>query len=253
MSHLFSTRLGGLARALPSVAAVVLSLFSVAANADEAAIRKALSERLPTVKIDEISKAMVPGLYELRMGTEVFYADEQGNFLIQGHVIDTKTKVDLTEARIEKLSAIDFASLPLKDALLIKQGSGARRFVVFADPNCGYCKHLEKDLLTMKDVSIYTFVMPILGPDSNVKARDIWCNKEPGKTWRNWMVDGTAPPKNMGKCDVAALDRNVEMGHKYRVQGTPAIVFEDGTRAPGAIPLDQIESRLAAAAAARKS
>jgi thiol:disulfide interchange protein DsbC len=245
--------LRGVTRALPRWAFSALGLVCLAASADEAAIRKALTERLPTIKIDEVSKAMVPGLWEVRMGTEVFYSDEQGNYLIQGHVIDTRTKVDLTEARIDKLSAIDFSALPLKDAMLIKQGTGARRFVVFADPNCGYCKRLEKDLLTMKDVSIYTFMMPILGPDSNVKARDIWCNKEPGKTWRSWMVDGAQPPKSMGRCDTAALDRNVEMGHKYRVQGTPAIVFEDGTRAPGAIPLEQIEQRLVTAAAARKS
>jgi len=217
------------------------------AGADEAAIHKTLAERLPNFpKIDEVTKSPIPGLYEVRIGTDIVYSDETGSHIVQGSIIDTRTRADLTQARIDKLTAIDFASLPLKDAILIKQGTGARKLVIFADPNCGYCKRIEKDLLTLKDVSIYTFLLPILGPDSNVKARDIWCSKDPGKTWRTWMVDGAAIPKSMGNCDTAALDRNVALGQRYKVNGTPAVVFEDGTRAPGAIPAAQIEARMAA-------
>ncbi len=227
----------------------VLLLLPLGAMADEAAIRKNLTERLPNFPpIDEISKTPIPGLFEVRIGAEVLYSDENGNYLIQGHVIDTKTRADLTEARIAKLTQVDFASLPLQDAILIKQGSGSRKLVVFGDPNCGYCKRLERDLQSLKDVSIYTFLYPILGPDSNVKSKDIWCAKDPGKVWRSWMVDGVAPPKMMGKCDTAALERNLALGTRHRVQGTPAVVYEDGTRSPGAVPADQIESRLAAAA-----
>ncbi|MEY4416621.1 MAG: hypothetical protein RIQ53_3914, partial [Pseudomonadota bacterium] len=217
--------------------------------ADEAAIRKALAERLPNLpRIDEVSKTPIPGLYEVRIGTELVYADENGNHILQGNLIDTRTRADLTQARVDKLTAIDFDRLPLKDAFVIRQGSGARKLVVFSDPNCGYCKRLEKDLLALKDVTIYTFLYPILGADSTAKSRDIWCAKDPGKTWRGWMIDGETPTKAMGNCDVAAVQRNVELGRKYRVQGTPAVVFEDGSRAPGAIPAAQIESRLAAAA-----
>jgi len=229
--------------------ALLAGLIGGAALADEAAIRKNLAERLPNFpKIDEVIKTPMAGLYEVRLGTDIVYTDENGNYLIQGALIDTKSKADLTQARIDKLTAIDFASLPLKDAVLVKQGTGARKLVVFGDPNCGYCKRLEKDLLALKDVSIYTFLYPILGPDSTTKSKDIWCAKDPGKAWRSWMVDGQAPAKVMGACDAGALDRNTEMGRKYKVQGTPALVFEDGSRAPGAIPAAQIESRMAAAA-----
>jgi thiol:disulfide interchange protein DsbC len=183
----------------------------------------------------------------VRIGQEILYADEQGNYLVQGNLIETKTRVDLTEARLAKLTAIDFASLPLKDAVVIKQGNGARRMAVFVDPNCGYCKRFERDLVKVPDVTIYTFLYPILGPDSNAKSKDIWCAPDSGKAWRAWMVDGVAPPKSIGKCDVAALDRNVEFGKKHRVQGTPAIVFEDGSRVPGAIPMEQVEKYLATA------
>ncbi|MBL0090264.1 MAG: DsbC family protein [Ideonella sp.] len=229
--------------------ALALSLCAAGlAVADEAAIRKNLAERLPNFpKIDEVSKSPIAGLYEVRLGTDLLYTDENGSYIVQGSIIDTKTRTDITQARIDKLTAIDFASLPLKDAILIKQGAGTRKLVVFADPNCGYCKRIEKDLLTLKDVSIYTFLLPILGPDSNVKSRDIWCAKEPAKIWRSWMVDGTAIPKSMGECDTAALDRNLKMGQRYKVNGTPAVVFEDGSRSPGAMPAAQIEARMVAA------
>ena len=232
-----------------TLAATVALLAAGPARADEAAIRKNLPERLANFpKIDEVSKTPIPGLYEVRLGTDLVYTDETGSYLIQGSIMDTRTKADLTQARIDKLTAIDFASLPLKNAVLIKQGTGARKLVVFGDPNCGYCKRLEKDLLALKDVSIYTFLYPILGPDSTAKSRDIWCAKDPGKAWRAWMVDGQLPAKAAANCDTAAIDLNTEMGRKYKVQGTPAVVFEDGSRAPGAIPTAQIEQRIAAAA-----
>ena len=243
----FTPKLARLNHGLVTV--LLASLVSSAALADEAAIRKNLAERLPNFpKIDEVIKTPMAGLYEVRIGTDIVYTDESGNYLIQGSLIDTKSRADLTQARIDKITAIDFANLPLKDAVLVKQGNGARKLVVFGDPNCGYCKRLEKDLLALKDVSIYTFLYPILGPDSTAKAKDIWCAKNPGKAWRSWMVDGQAPAKVMGACDAGALDRNTEMGRKYKVQGTPALVFEDGSRAPGAIPAAQIDTRMAAAA-----
>ena len=167
---------------------VVLALAGAAlssALADEAAIRKNLAERMPGLpKIDEVSKTPIAGLYEVRIGTDILYTDEVGNHIIEGSLYDTRTHTDLTKARVDKLTAIDFAQLPLKDAIVLKQGNGSRKMAVFADPNCGYCKRLEKDLVNVKDVTIYTFVIPILGADSAVKARDIWCAKDNGKVWR---------------------------------------------------------------------
>lgn len=229
------------------LAAAAGLLWLTTAFAQEAVIRKNLAERLPTLpKIDEVSKSPIPGLYELRIGTDIYYTDEKGDYIVQGSLIDTKTRINVTEARIDKLTAVAFSALPIKDAVVYKQGTGARKMAVFADPNCGYCKRFEKDLMSLKDVTIYTFVYPILGPDSNAKSRDIWCSKDAAKAWRSWMIDGSAPPKVMGACDTAALDRNVEFGRKHRIQGTPAIFFEDGTRKPGALPAAEVEKLLAA-------
>lgn len=228
---------------------------ATASIAQEAAIRKNLAERLPAdfPKIDEVSKTPIPGLWEVRIGTELLYTDDQGNHVIQGTIFDTRSKTNLTEQRIDKLTAIDFAQLPLKDAMVVKQGSGARKLAVFADPNCGYCKRLERDLLAVKDVTIYTFLYPVLGPDSNDKSRSIWCSKDAMKTWRAWMVEGTTPPKAMGSCDVSAIERNTAFGRKHRITGTPALFFEDGKRVPGAMPAAEVEKRLAEAAKPAKS
>jgi thiol:disulfide interchange protein DsbC len=236
---------------LRTAAAALLLLAGASVFAQEAAIRKNLAERLPQLpKIDEVTKTSIPGIFEVRFGgTQILYSDATGDHVFaNASLIDTKSRTDLTEARIEKLTAIEFDKLPLKDAMVITQGTGARKLAVFVDPNCGYCKRFERDLTTVKDVTIYTFLIPILGPDSTVKSRDIWCAKDASKAWRAWMVDGVTPPKSSGSCDTAVLDRNLELSKKHRITGTPALVFEDGTRKPGALPAEQVEKLLTAAA-----
>ena len=220
------------------------------AQGQEVLIRKNLAERIPKLpKIDEVNKTPIAGVFEVRYGgTEIMYTDAEGRYIFEGSLIDTRTMANLTEQRIDKLTAIDFSTLPLKDALVIKQGTGARRLAVFVDPNCGYCKRFERDLLTIKDVTVYTFLMPILGPDSTVKSKDIWCAKDAAKSWRAWMIDGVAPAKAAEGCDVAAVERNVAFGRKHRLNGTPALLFEDGVRKPGALPAAMVEQLLAAAA-----
>lgn len=219
---------------------------SVSVFADEAVIRKNLATRLPNLpKIDEVTKTPVDGLWEIRLGSEVIYSDDQGSFVIEGQIIDTQKHVNLTEARIAKLTAIDFNKLPLKDAVVWKQGTGARKIVVFADPNCTYCKRFEKDLNSVKNVTVYTFLFPILGGDSPDKSKAIWCAKDKGKAWRSWMLDGTPPPAVAGKCDTTALERNAALGRKHAVNGTPALVFEDNERVPGIISAEEVEKKLA--------
>ena len=228
-----------------TIALALTAGFVHAALAQEALIRKNLAERLPDFpKIDEVNKTPIPGLYEVRIGTEIVYTDERGDHVIQGSIIDTKTRSDVTQARIDKLTAIDFASLPLKDAIVWKQGTGARKIVVFADPNCGYCKKFETEMQQVKDVTVYTFLLPILGPDSSDKAKNIWCAKDNSAVWRDWMIKGAAAPRSMGKCDTSVLDRNIALGKKHRVNGTPALVFEDGKRVPGALPPAEVEKQL---------
>ena len=236
----------GAALALAAMIGAALPASTFAQNTPDATIRKVLAERFTDLpKIDEVTKAPMPGLYEVRVGTDLFYTDAEGSYLIiGGQLLETKTRRNVTEERQKKLTAIDFASLPLKDAIVWKTGNGKRRIAVFADPNCGYCKRFEQELGKSKDLTVYTFLMPILSADSTEKSNAIWCAKDPTAAWRSWMVDGVQPPAAPKSCDSPA-ERNLAMGRKYRVNGTPAIVFEDGVRVPGMLNAAQLEQQLA--------
>ncbi len=217
---------------------------SMGAFAQEAAIRKNLAERLPNLpKIDEVSKTPMDGLYEIRVNhSEIFYTDAQGNFLIQGSLIDTQARADLTEQRLNKLTAIAFKDLPLKDSFTIVRGNGKRKMAVFEDPNCGYCKRFERDLTKVDNVTVHVFLYPILSADSNEKSRNIWCAKDKGAAFLDWMTKDVVP--KTAQCDATAVARNVELGKKARITGTPTIIFADGSRVPGAIGADRIEKFL---------
>ena len=232
-------------RAFAATALMALSLSSALAQGHEATIRKNLSERIPQIpKIEEITPTPLAGIYELRLSTnEIYYSDATGNFLIQGNLIDTKSKRNLTEEREAKLSAIDFSALPLKDAITLVHGNGKRKLAVFEDPNCGYCKRFERDLAKVDNVTVYLFLMPVLGPNSVEKSRNIWCAKDPGAAWVNLMQKDVTPAA--AQCNTAAVDRNLEFGRKYKITGTPTLVAQDGTRVPGAINSTQIEKLLA--------
>jgi thiol:disulfide interchange protein DsbC len=237
-----------------TLATFLASLAVLAAGpvrADEAAVRKTVAERLPDLpRIDEVTRTPVPGLYEVRYnGTEILYSSESGDYiLVNGSLVETRTRQNLTELRTQKLMVKDFDKLPLQDAIVIRQGSGARRMAMFVDPNCEYCKSFEQGLVGVHDVTIYAFLIPILGPESKTKARDIWCSKDPAKAWRDWMLQRVAPVRAM-KCDGAALERNLAFASQQRIAVTPSLFFADGSRKPGILAADAVESRLAAAAA----
>ena len=219
-------------------------LAGIGVQAQEAVIRKNLSERIPQLqKIDEISKTPVNGLYEVRVnGTDIFYTDADANYLIQGNLIDTRQRRNLTEERIDKLTAVNFDSLPLKDAFTVVRGNGKRKVAVFEDPNCGYCKRFERDLDKVTNVTVYTFLYPILSPDSAEKSKNIWCAKDKAKAWQDYMLRDQPLPA--ASCDVSAITRNLELGRKHKITGTPTLIFADGSRVPGAINAQQIEKYL---------
>ena len=249
-----------LARALRLLAAATFALACASAWSDEAAIRKNWNLNNPKgPPIDEISKTPIAGLYELRVDKEIVYSDDQGNYLIfpsrdqtDGHLLDARTKTDVTEQRLARIMAQDVPKLPYADALMIKQGTGARRMIVFEDPNCHYCKDAERNFAALKDVTIYTFLIPILGDDSVLKSRTIWCSKNNAQVWRSWMIQGVMPPRPMGACDRTAIDRNLELAARYHLNYTPAIIFDDGSRFAGMADLDRLSKRLDEVAAAKK-
>ena len=242
--------------------ALALAAAGLSAFADDAAIRRNWAAHNPkSPPIDEISKTPIAGLYELRIDKQVVYTDDQGIVAIypsrdqaDGHLVDTRSKVDLTEQRLARIRAQDLPRLPYGDAIVFRQGNGARHLVVFEDPNCHYCKDAERNFMQLKDVTIYTFLIPILGGDSAAKARQIWCSPNNGQAWRTWMTQGQMPPRAMGRCDVAALTRNLDLAARYDLNYTPAILFDDGTRHTGLAEVGPLSKRLdeVAAAAGKK-
>lgn len=216
------------------------------AVAQEATIRKNLTQRLPTLPaIDSVTPTPMKGLFEVRInGTELLYSDANGDFiLLQGELFDTRQRINLTEARLDQLTAIAFKDLPLKDAIVTVRGTGARKIAVFSDPNCNFCKRLERDLLKVNDVTIYTFVVAMLGQDSQTKSKNIWCAAKPADTYNAWMLEGQTPPTM--NCDSAAIGRNLAFAQKHRINGTPTSFLADGTRIAGA-DFKAIERGLAA-------
>lgn len=223
---------------------LALTLVCTGVLADEAAIRKNISERVPQLKsINEVKKSPIAGIYEVRINdTEIYYSDENGNYLLLGQMIDTKTRRNLTEERVDKLTAVAFKDLPFKDAFTIVRGNGKRKLAVFEDPNCGYCKRFERDLQKVDNITVYMFLYPILSQDSADKSKAIWCAKDSAKAWQDWMVREQAPAA--ANCDASALARNVELGRKHKISGTPTLIFTNGNRVPGAIDDKQLEKLL---------
>ena len=226
---------------------ICLGMMSLVAHSQEAVIRKNMAERIPQLKnIDEVNKTAIPGIFEIRVnGTDIFYTDAQANYLFQGALIDTKLRRNITEERIEKLTAIKFDALPFKDAFTVVRGNGKRKLVIFEDPNCGYCKRFERDLQSVDNVTIHMFLYPILGADSSEKSRAIWCAKDQAKAWLDYMVRDVQPAPAQAGCDASALTRNVELGRTYKITGTPTLIFVDGNRVPGAVDAKQVEKLLA--------
>ncbi len=217
--------------------------FYLPAIADEASVKKAVEAKLGG-KVSGVTKTSYLGLYEVYADGQIIYTDEKVSALLIGTLIDGKTMKNVTDERMQKLTAIKFSDLPLELAVKQVRGDGKRAFATFEDPNCGYCKKLAKDMAKLDNVTIYTFLYPILSPDSLEKSKQIWCSADKAKAWNDWMVDGKAP-SGKSDCDTTAVQKTVEAGRKLAINGTPTIFFSDGERVPGAVPVAKIEAKLA--------
>jgi len=208
----------------------------------ESVIKRTLEGRLGGAKIESVAKTPYLGLYEVRVDSEILYTDEKMNYIFSGNIIDAKSMQNLTEKRLRELSAIKWDNLPLDSAVKTVRGNGKRVLAVFSDPNCPYCKRFEKDLAKVDDITIYTFLYPILSQDSHDKAKAVWCSADKSKAWSELMLNAAVPAA--ARCDTP-IEKNLELGRKYRITGTPTLVFASGERVPGAISAEQIEKLLA--------
>lgn len=231
------------------VSVALLSVFATAAIADEASVKKAVEAAYPKFKVESVTKTSYAGLYEVFMGGQIIYTDEKMSFLIaEGHLVDPKTKKDITGERLEELTKVDFSSLPLDQAIKVVKGNGSRKLVVFSDVDCPYCKRLEQNELTnINDVTIYTFLYPIqqLHPDAIAKSKSIWCASNRTKAWEDWIFRNQLP-KSTGNCEVP-IEKVADLARDLGVSSTPTIIFANGKRMLGAQPYKDIERALVAA------
>lgn len=227
---------------------LAIALLPVPAMAQDSAkvtaeiIKKTIETRFQGAKVEAVTKTIYSGLWEVRLaGNDLLYSDDKVTFIFSGSIIDGNTHENVTEERKRKLSSIKFDELPLNLAMKQVRGNGKRVVVTFEDPNCGYCKKLQQDIAGVTDVTIYTFLYPILAADSGEKSKAIWCSTNPVKTWNDWMLNGVMPPPK--DCD-APNEKVVELGQKLKVNGTPTLFFPTGERMPGVIPTDRFEQML---------
>jgi len=228
------------------VGSLAALLISQAVVANENNVKKAIGPALeqmfgPGVKVDGVRKAGALNLYEVQIGGDLLYTDEKASYLINGDIFDLKAKKNLTDERKQKLSQIQFSDLPLDLAVKQVKGNGKRVVATFEDPNCSYCRKLAKELQGMNNVTIYTFLYPILSPDSTEKAKNLWCASDRAKAWNDLMIDGKQPAS--ANCD-HPTSKVVAFGQKLNIRGTPTIFFADGSRAPGYMPAVALEKAL---------
>jgi thiol:disulfide interchange protein DsbC len=228
---------------LSAIVLVGASIFFVGpANAQTEQIKSELQKKLGSnVKVKSVSPAPIAGLYEVIVGNEIVYTDSAGKYLIQGEVIELASGKNITEQRQADLNRIKWTDLNPANAIKNVRGNGSRQLAVFSDPNCGYCKRLEKSLQQLENVTIYTYLIPILSPDSALKSKQFWCSADPNKSYLDWMINGIAPS---GKSDCATpLDKNMSFAKTYGITGTPTLFFTDGSRFPGAVQITDIEKK----------
>lgn len=223
---------------------VLMAGWFSAAQANESVIRKSLEQRFPGAKVQSVVKTPYAQLYEVFMEGQLFYTDANARYLVVGKVIDATSRINLTERRAEDLMRVSFASLPLENAFKVVNGDGSRKIAVFSDPDCPFCKQFEEDLAKLENATIYTFIMPIEGlhPGASEKAKAIWCAPDRVDAWNQWMRKNVLP-KNLGNCD-NPIAKNVQLGSRLGINGTPTTIFADGKRIPGRIPVAQLDQRM---------
>lgn len=238
-----------------ALSALVFSTSSAWAQ-DLDAIKKTISTNFSVnipdwPAVDEVSTTPIQGLYEVRLGdSEIIYTDETGNYIMLGNLVQTQGARNLTQERIDELTAVKFSDLSLDDAIVIKRGDGSRKIAVFEDPQCSYCHRFEQEFQSVDNVTVYVFLYPILSHKSLEQTQNIWCAADPAAAWQDWMLNMKEPAQ--ASCDTTALQRNISFGRKYKITGTPTMIFEDGSRIPGAVQPELIEVRLQEASGKKK-
>lgn len=217
----------------------VALLLSHSAFAAEDTLKNKLNQQYPALKIENLQKTEMPGLYSATLNEQVVYLDEAGQYLFTGSMIRLKDQKNLTKDLVLQQNSIDWKKLPLNNAIKTVRGTGKRQLAVFSDPNCPYCKRLETELAKLTDVTIYTFIYP-LKPQSIAVSKQVWCDKNPAQAWRN-LLQKNINPSAAATC-ANPIQQNLKLGESLGVNGTPTLILSNGFKLVGAYPAEQLES-----------
>jgi len=194
--------------------------------------------------IDTVNPSPIAGLYEIVSQRHIFYSDASGKHLIMnGHIVDTTHRRDLTAERLQALNKIDWSILPLDKAIVSGDPKGVP-VAVFTDPDCPFCRRLEQELVKVKGVKVYTFLYPLtqLHKQSRLHAESIWCAKDRHRAMLDIMLHKKELAK--GKC-ATPIDQIHALGTKLKINGTPTLIAGDGRINPGVMPAKRLKSWLA--------
>lgn len=237
-----------------TLSALVLPMvLNTGALASVAQVESNLAKQYPATKIASVSETPIKGIYEVVLGKNLVYTDVQASHFLFGDIIRMKDQVNISSPKRDELKKIDFNKLPFADAIKYVKGDGSRRIAVFSDPDCPYCRQLEPQLAKLDNVTIYLFTNPLasLHPTARNTTKKIWCAKDSGKAWREYVISGIEPNSD-GNCE-NPVDRNIQLSRELGFDGTPMTLLEDGTVVAGAVSAGELDYKLDKVAAAKKA
>ena len=213
---------------------------------DIAALTKIAQIWFAGTPVESVKPSRYPGLYEIKTRESYFYTNASADWILTGDLIDVATKENLTQIQIIAAQTFEFSEIPLENTIKLVRGNGSRKMIVFSDPNCGYCKKLESEFDSVKDVTIYIQPWAMLTPDSETKIKAVLCSFNPSDAWHSLMTKGIVP-KNSGSCPGATekIRAVQQMAMKMKVQSSPTLYFESNTRMSAALEASAIEAKLA--------
>lgn len=193
-------------------------------------------------------RAIAPGWAEVLVaspaGNLVFYATP--THLIFGSLVDRTTGVNLTEQRQGQINAVTgMDTWPRDKAIVRVRGKGERVLYSFEDPECGYCKKFAEEIEKLDNVTVVTYLTPILSPDSATRARAIWCAPDRAAALSGWMLRGETPPAPAEACQLPDIGDVVKAA---KPNGTPTLILPSGVRVVGMRPAAVLEGLLNAKA-----
>ena len=205
-------------------------------------LEQALAKTMPNVKPSKISQSPVDGLYEVVVGTQVVYMSVDARYMIDGDLIDIKTKKNISEDAKSAIRLATIGKLSPDQMLVYKPKNVKNTITVVTDIDCPYCRRLHSEVPTYleKDVEVRYIFMPLKGAADMKKTISVWCSDDQQLALDMAKSGGDIEEQT---CD-NPIKQHLALARELGVRGTPAIILEDGQLLPGYVPVDKLVAEL---------